>query len=357
VTRAVLFAEVPNFYATVEVAQDPALRGRPLVVGGNPRKRGCVQAASPEARAAGVETDMPMLEALRLCPAARALRTDMALYRDVSRRLLACLRRGFPRLEPFGLGAAFFDATAAPEAPEAIAARLRESVRAELALPLRVGIASGKFLARLAAEEAGEDGVARIPAGEERAFLAPLPLTRLEGVGRKTAAALAELGAATIGDVLALGRARLEAAFGTHGLRIHQLARAEDDAPVRATRHPQSLSREVTVRGEAIDRAVLAESLADLARHLEGELARQGLAAARMTLRVRYADAGVHSRSQVLAAPVAGAAELQAAALRLLERSQAGSRPVRGLGIQLARLAPLAERDRQLALFPPGDRS
>lgn len=353
--RTVLFAEVPDFYATVEVAQDPGLAGRPVIVGGDPRKRGVVQAASAEARSAGVEPEMSTLAALALCPGARLVRTDMALYRKISRRLVVCLRRGFPRLETFGLAGAFFDVSRSPDRPEAVAEGLRECVRAELSLPLRIGVASGKFLARLAAEEAGPDGMARIPAGGERAFLAPLPVTRLEGVGRKTAARLAELGAGTIGGVAGLGREELVAHFGPHGLRIHQLACAVDGAPVRATAHAKSLSRELTIRAEPLDRAALEESLQDLLRQLEVELARQGLVAGRVTLKVRYADSATHTRSQVLGAPSAAAADLQAVALRLLDRSQAGSRPVRGLGVQLAKLALAVELERQLPLFPQGD--
>ena len=108
-SRRVLFAEVPCFYASIEIAQDPALAGRPVIVGGDPRKRGLVQAASPEALAAGVEPEMPVIEALRLCPTARTLRTDIRLYRETSRRLVASLRREVDRLEPFGLGAAFVE--------------------------------------------------------------------------------------------------------------------------------------------------------------------------------------------------------------------------------------------------------
>ena len=135
-TRTILFAEVPFFYAAIERADDPSLTGRPVIVGGDPRKRGLVQSATPEARAAGVTLDMPMLEALQLCPTARALRTNMARYREVSRRLFACLRRGFGRLEPFGLGAAYFDVSDATDTPEAIAAPLHERVRQEVGLPL-----------------------------------------------------------------------------------------------------------------------------------------------------------------------------------------------------------------------------
>jgi nucleotidyltransferase/DNA polymerase involved in DNA repair len=367
VSRTILFAEVPSFYATVESARDPGLAGRPVIVGGDPRKRGLVQAASAEALTAGVEPEMPMVEALRLCPRARVVRTNMALYRETSRRLFACLRRAFPRLEPFGLGAAYFDVSGAGEGPEKIAADLRQQVAQQLALPLRVGIATGKFLARLAAEEAGGSGLRRIPPGQERAFLCPLAATRIEGVGRKTAATLAELGVETIGDVVGLGRERLEAAFGMHGQRIFALASAVDDGPVRAVRHAQSLSREVTIGGEPRDRqslsrevtiggeprdrGVLVERLQDLARQLEAELARQALSAGRVALKVRYADHGTHTRSQALGSPIARAADIQALALRLLDRTQAGSRPVRSFGLQLSRLAPAAEIDRQLELF------
>jgi DNA polymerase-4 len=297
---------------------------------------------------------MPMVEALRLCPRARVVRTNMALYRETSRHLFACLRRAFPRLEPFGLGAAYFDVSGAGEAPETIAAGLRQQVAEQLSLPLRVGIATGKFLARLAAEEAGESGLRRIPPGEEQAFLRPLPATRIEGVGRKTAAALAELGAETIGEVVELGSERLEGAFGMHGQRIFALASAVDDAPVRAVRHAQSLSREVTIEDESRDRGVLVERLLDLASQLEAELVRQALSAGRVALKVRYADHGTHTRSQALGSPIARAADIQALALRLLDRTQAGSRPVRGFGLQLSRLAPAAETDQQLELFSSG---
>ena len=322
-SRRVLFAEVPCFYATVEIAQDPALAGRPVIVGGDPRKRGLVQSASREALAAGVELEMPVIEALRLCPTARTVRTDVRLYRERSRRLVASLRREVDRLEPFGLGAAFVELAPGADADE-LAARLRARVATDLGLPLRIGVASGKSLARLAAEESGERGVLAIPADGEAAFLGPLPATRLEE------------------------------AFGAHGLRIHALASARDDAPVRGVRHAQSLTREVTVRGESRDAAVLAEHVADLARELAGELARQALAAAQVVLRIRYADEGTQTRSQALGAPTGLAAEIQSVAGRLLERTQVGQRAVRTLGVQLARLSPAGESDRQLDLFPRG---
>ncbi len=350
-SRVVLFAEVPQFYATVERCEDPELCARPVLVGGDPRKRGLVQAATPDALAAGVTLEMTMLEALQVCPRARAIRTDMPRYRALSRRLFASLRQVLPRLEASGLGAAYFDVTGAAEAPELLARRLRERVAEEPGLPLRVGIASSRFLARLAAEEATESGIRRIPAGEERAFLDPLPVSRLEGVGHKTATRLGELGAQRIGEVLALGRERLEEAFGTHGLRIHALASGGDDGPVRAARHAQSLGREATLHADRLDWSVVGEQLQRLARDLSEELQRQGLAAGRIALRLRFADAGSATRSQTLAAPLAAPAAIQAAAAGLLERVDTAGRPVRGVGIRLSRLAPAAEKDRQLELF------
>ncbi len=352
--RCVLFAEVPGFYAAVARADDPALAGRPVIVGGDPRKRGRVQSATLDAFAAGVELDMPILEALRHCPLARAVRTDMPRVREVSRRLFASLRGVEGHLETFGLSACYADVTARHEEAEALAQRAMDVVDATLGLPLRVGIASGKFLARLAAEEvSGERGVVRVAPGSEQGFLDPLPIERLDGVGRKTAASLAAMGARTIADVRALGRERLQAEFGPNGLRVHACACGGFEEPVRAARHPKSLSRESTLRGESSDVAVFAEVLAGLAQQLEEELGRQGLVAGRVAVKVRFADHGTTTRSATLPKPTASAAAFHAAGSRLLERTQAGARPVRGLGLQLALLAPAGEADRQLDLFPP----
>jgi len=352
VARVVLYAEVPCFYASVERAAAPELAARPVIVGGDPRKRGLVQAATPDALAAGVRTEMPMLEALALCPPARAVRTNMARYREASRRLNACLRHEVEKLEAAGLGAVYADVSGLTAGPVAIAQAWVSRVKDELGLSLRVGIARTKQLARLAAEEAGE-GVRRVAPGEEADFLRPLPVTRLEGVGQKTASLLAEHGAHTIGAVAALGRERLETLFGTHGLRIHASATGLDDPPVRAARHPLSLSREATLTGEPFDREALVDHLHQLARQLEAELRVQGLGARRVTLKIRYAELGTTTRSQILATPLASAAEIHAVAQHLLGRAQATVRPIRGLGIQLAKLVPQREADRQLDLFPP----
>jgi DNA polymerase-4 len=352
--RSILFAEVPGFYAAVERADDPRLATRPVLVGGDPRKRGRVQSATPDALAAGVVLDMPMLDALRLCPTGRNFPTNMRRYREVDRRFVVALRSVVPRIESFGLGAGFADLSGSARPGEEIARAMQDVVRETLSLPLRVGLASGKFLARLAAQQIPESGVLRIPQDEEDRFLAPLPVNRIEGVGRKTEASLAELGVRTIGDVVALGRDRLQAAFGAHGVRIYALACGRDEQPVQGTRHPKTVSRESRVEADGVDFAALSELVAGLAHQLEGELERNGVAASRISVKLRDADGSVTTRTRTLPAPVRSAADLLTEALALLDRARVGARPLRGVGIQLAELVAATEGARQLRLFPGG---
>ena len=357
----VLFVEVPRFYAEIERARDPLARERPLIVGGDPRKRGTVQSATRDALESGVELGMSMLAALERCPRARTARTDMKRYREISGRLRACLRTEVDALEPVGLEAAYLDfhssgarsgaGGGAAQSAEELAERLQRRVAAELDLPLRVGIASVKFLARLAAEEAGATGLLHVAAGAESDFLGPLPLGRLPGVGPRTVASLEARGALCIGDLLRIDPNRLEDALGNHGLRILEYARGEDHARVRAARHPQTLSKEHTFEAEQLDLGVLWEQLQNLSASAEAALGREGLSARRVAVKVRYSDGETSTRSRTLAGPVSSQAEIYATAASLLERTHAGSRPICLLGVTLAGLAAGGIPEAQLDLF------
>jgi DNA polymerase-4 len=347
----VLYAEVPGFYAEVERSAHPELRGRAVLVGGDPRKSGTVQSATPEALAGGVVPGMRVLEALERCPRARPFRTDMRRYREVSARLRAALRRSVERLEPAGLGAAYLDAGALARPAEDLARDLAKAVGQELGLPLRVGIAATKFLARLAAEEAGTAGVRRVAPAEEAAFLAPLPVERLPGVGPATANRLAELGARRIGELARLDRGAVEAALGVHGHTIWELAQGRDPSRVRPTAHRKSLSQESSFHPEEVDSTAILARLGTLSEGLALALAREELRARKVTLKVRYADQERVSRSCTVEPALSSAAQLHERAGALLARTQAGSRPVRGIGIVLGGLAPARREDRQLDLF------
>ncbi len=350
-SRALLYAQVPDFYAEVERATDPALRERPVLVGGDPRKGGRVQAATADARAAGVKEGMPLLEALQRCPRARAIRTRMAFYREAALRLRACLRRVCDRLEPEGLEAAFLDPTEAGLSPRRLAERLREQVSRELALPLRVGIAPVKFAARLAAEEAGPEGILEVGEGAVADFLAGLPVARLPGVGPNAEAALARVGVRRVAELVALGRAQLEAVLGNRGVELLERAQGRGEARIRAVRLPGSLSKDATLPGDETSPEVLRACLQALAQQLEAHLRLEGLAARRITLKVRYADGERAMRSQTSPHASASGADLAAAAEDLLGRTQAGTRPIRGLGLTVAGLVRARRDDRQLDLF------
>jgi nucleotidyltransferase/DNA polymerase involved in DNA repair len=348
----VLYVEVPSFYAAVERAIDPSLAGRPVLVGGDPRRRGVVQDASAEARAAGVEIGMPLQEALQRCPRARPVRTNMRRYREASLRLRACLRRAADGIEADGLQGAYLDGAGLVASPHAVAEKLREVVASELGLPLRVGIAGNRLLARLAAEEAGESGVVEVPDGSEAAFLHPLPVSRLPSVGPQTRSRLAELGVGTVGDLAGLGRGPLEEALGNRGLELLALARGHASAAVRSERFPGSHSQEATLDEPSRELPVLLDRIAALARGLEAALRLQGLAARRVAIKVRFADGETVSRSETLSHAVSAAAEIQEAAARLLDRTPAGTKPARLLGIGLSSFHRGRREDRQLELFP-----
>jgi len=350
VSRSVLYAEVPGFYAQVERAARPDLVGRPIVVGGDPRKAGLVQAVSPEAEVAGVHPGMSMLDALGLCPAARPLITDMRRYREAGVHLCACLRRASEWIEEAALGAAYAETPEGGD-PEALGQAWRESVAAELGLPLRVGIAPVKFAARLAAQEAGPTGIRRVLVSELESFLRPLPVGRLDGVGANTEAELAKHEVRTVGELAALG-SRVEELLGNRGLELLALAQGRDASPVRATRHPKTLSLELTLSSEQVDTGVLSERLQELAEALERRLSLEGLVARRVALKLRYADGRTVSRRTTLGSAIAESAEIHAAGLALLRRTQAGARPVRLVGLALTELGVAERDDRQLELFP-----
>ena len=349
-SRSLGYAQVPGFYAQVERAARPELAERPVIVGGDPRKAGLVQAATADALARGVRPGMSVLEALERCPEARALPTDMRRYREVGVRLLATLRRALDRIEEAGLGAAYFELREG-EDPRALGSELRRRVREELGLPLRVGIGPAKFLARLAAEEAGDEGVRRVEPGDLESFLHPLPVTRLDGVGTNTEAALAKHEVHSVGDLVALGRERVVEILGNRGLELLELARGRDPAPLRATRHSKSLSQEVTLPSGQVDAGVLSERILELAEALDRRLALEGLAARRVSLKLRFGDQQTQTRSRTLSEPVHDAAALHGVGIALLRLSQAGSRPVRLVGLAVSELAPARRDDRQLELF------
>ncbi len=354
-SRRLLYVEVPAFYAAVERAANPVLEERPVIVGGDPRKRGIVQAATADAIASGVQEGMTVLDALARCPAARALRTDMPRYREVAKRLRAFLSRYSDRMEPEGLGAAILEVSDREEASEALGQLLRSELAAALRLPGQVGIAPVRFVAQLAAREAGEDGVRVVLPGEVRAFLAPLPADRLPGVGPNTAERLSELGLRRAGELAAADRDLLEEKLGNHGLAIWAAARGQGSDQIRAASHSRTVSQEMTLGSGERDRGVLGEALRDLSERVAHHLELEALVSKRLILKLRFDDGEQITRTLSREEPVSSLEQIQTLAGELLQRADVGARPLRLLGITASQLSRRTARDAQLPLFPPAE--
>lgn len=346
------FAEVPELHVEIARQADPALRQRPVLVGGDPSKRGKVVAASSDLRERGIVDGMGLAEALDRAPEAQWVRTDMRRARAASGLLRAAVREAVGEVEVEGLSGFYFRAPRSRERALALAARLEARVDERTGLPLRVGIAPARFAARWAAEDAGRSGSRIIAAEDFPAYLLRQPVARLPGVGPKTAARLAELGAVDVPGLRRLGLERLDVLLGNHGRALWQLACGEDPKPLRARRHPETLSREQTLETPTRERRVLEETLSRLANALSAALRREGLQAGRIALRVTGVDERTTTRSRTLSPAVTGAGEIGRAAEALLERLDLERRhEIRRLGLVLKGLELQGAEDTQLDLF------
>ena len=348
----IIFILVPGLYAAVEQADNPALRGRPVVVGADPAKRGTVTSASREARARGVGDGMEMRRALELCPDAAVRPTRLERYREVAAELRALLRAETDRIEELGLDGTFLELPGAVE-PVARAAELCVRVQAELGISAVGGIAPTRFVAFLAARHAGPGGIRMVGEGEVRPFLAPFAVTEIWGLGPATAAKLAARGVHTIATLAAVDLATLTGVVGRGASAILEYARGEDKEPLRPKPRARSLSQERTLDEPAIDVRTLGELLDTLAERLERALARERRAARNVKLALDFVDGTAVTRSVALPEPSAERAAFAQAAQALLSRTQAGARPVRRVRLALAGLvrADSPADARQLRLF------
>jgi nucleotidyltransferase/DNA polymerase involved in DNA repair len=352
--RTILHLDMDAFFAAVEQRDRPELRGRPVIVGADPkggRGRGVVSTASYEARRFGVSSAMPISEAFRRCPQGTYLFPDMGKYARESARIMEILRRVSDQVEPLSIDEAFIDVTASGRAlgdGEAIARRLKQEIRTETQLTASVGVASVKLVAKIASDMQKPDGLVVVPPGAEAAFLAPLPVRRLWGVGPKLEEQLLKLGVATIGDLARLPTERLGRRLGSHGHDLQRLARGEDDREVVAEgAGAKSLGQEHTYDRDTADAGRLRATLLGLADAVAARLRSHGLKARTVTL--KYRDEAFHTttHTRTLAQATDSGARLFETASSLLADVHHG-RKVRLLGIYASHFG--AEKA-QLALF------
>lgn len=351
--RRILHVDLDAFFVSVEQTLDPALRGKSVVVGGDPNSRGVVACASYEARVYGLKAGMSLAVARRLCPHAIFLGGNFYHYRNASARFLDILSEFTPDVEPLGLEEAFLDLTGfepiyGPVRETAL--RIKRRIRGELGLTASVGIAGSKVVAKVASDLSKPDGLVEVAPGEERIFLAPLPVTRLPCVGPKTERMLQRIGITTIGELGRLPVSFLRHIFGVHGDVIHRYANGIDNRGLELPAPAKSISRESTFAEDTLDRTFLSATLHYLGERVGATLRSQGKQARCVTLKLRYADFESVTRSRTLREGIDTDRAIFEVGRRLMEKAlEQRAMPVRLVGIGVSNLI----EGRQLNMFDP----
>jgi DNA polymerase-4 len=383
--RVILHLDLDAFFCAVEETRDVSLRGKPFAVGGRPEERGVVSSCSYAARAFGVRSAMPMSRALRTCPGLIVVAGHHRLYGEFSKQVMERLGRLTPLLEQISIDEAFLDITELRDPPERIARDLQTGIRDELDLPSSIGIASNKLVAKIATEVGKKAALRRVhpaphvhpavephvhpavqpldepigppfaltivPAGEEAAFLAPLPADMLWGVGPKTSARLAELGIHTIGDIARWPESELIRLFGENGRDLSRHARGVDERPVVNEHEVKSISQETTFTRDVSDDKVLASTLRDLSEQVGRRLRQSDLAGGTVKLKIRWPDFTTITRQSTLPQPTDQGEEIASTAATMLRSVRRSGQAVRLIGVGVSHLGPPI---RQLSLWDDG---
>ena len=349
VARTILHVDMDAFYASVEQLRNPELRGKPVIVGG-PGARGVVAAASYEARVFGVRSAIPMSRAVRLCPSLVIVHPNFQKYRAVSQQVFELFRTVTPLVEPLSLDEAYLDVTENAWGEPLgmnVARRLKVEIRTATGLTASAGVAPNKFLAKIASGWQKPDGLTVIAPERVEHFLQGLPVDALWGVGPVTAAKLRERGIARLVDVRAADVARLREAVGSLADWLQQLARGHDDRPVVAEYEPKSSGSENTFERDLTDVNVIRNEVAQMAAHAAAWLVRRELFTRTVTIKVRYSDFTTITRSQTEPA-TRDADNITARAVALLDKTEAGSRPIRLLGVSVHNLSDGLEAEEEV---------
>jgi DNA polymerase-4 len=342
VDTPILHVDMDAFYASVEVIKDPSLKGKPVIVGGQ-GGRGVVTSASYEARAFGVRSAMPTIQARRLCPRGIFLSNDFAAYQELSGRIREVFLSFTPLVEPLSLDEAFLDVSGSVRlfgGPADIARAVRAAIAA-LGLTCTVGVAPNKFLAKLASTAAKPNGLLVIPPDGIEDFLHPLPVTALWGVGEATGEGLRRLGIKTVGDLAKVPRRTLERAIGDSlGNHLSHLAAGVDDRPVTPHEPAKSVGSEETFASDLDAHDAILKEVLRLADRTAGRLRAKGLCGRTVTLKVRWSNFQTITRSKTLPAEVDTSAEIYAVARELYEKVAPGAPRIRLIGVSVTSLAP-----------------
>jgi DNA polymerase IV len=343
-SRTILHVDMDAFYAAVEQRDHSEYRGKPVIVGSDPKQgkgRGIVATCSYEARKFGVHSAQPISQAWRLCPQGVYLRPDMEKYGRVSARVMDILLEFTDQLEQVSIDEAFMDITGSEKLHGTgveIAGKIKDRVRKDLALTASVGVAKNKFIAKIASDLKKPDGLVVVEAGREKEFLAPLPVGRLWGVGPKTEACLKKMGLERIGQLADLNHSDLAARLGKSGAHLWQLAQGIDDRPVVCSEGFQSIGHEITFDRDTGDRQLLDRTLLSLSERVAQRLRAHRSRARTITIKFREADFSTFTRRTTLVSPVDTTEKIYPVAQSLMKSLLRGDILVRLLGVYAGNL-------------------
>ncbi len=342
--RVIAHVDMDAFFAAIEQLDNAEWRGRPVVVGADPRQgtgRGVVATCSYEARQYGIHSAQPISRAYRCCPHAVFVRPRGARYAKVSRRVMEILRSFTPDVEPVSIDEAFLDLSSTFKfngTPKEAGQCIKNEILSRTGLIASVGIAPNKFIAKIASDLDKPDGLVVVDSGNEADFLAPLELSRLWGVGPKTLNKLEVLGLHTIGELARLSRERLYKLFGTTGLGFWTLSHGIDERPVVTTHEAKSVSKERTFSEDVADTDALISVLISLCDELSYDLRRKSIRGRTITLKIRFDDFTTYTRSQTLAESTCSSETLCQTVRRLFAEFKDSGRAVRLLGVGVSHL-------------------
>jgi DNA polymerase-4 len=338
-TRKIIHVDMDMFYAAVEMRDRPELRGRPLVVGGRPESRSVATTANYEARRFGIHSGMSCAQARRLCPQCLFIPPDFRKYRRVSEQIHDIFREFTDLVEAVSLDEAYLDVTRnkknEPSATR-LAMEIKQRILSTTGLTASAGVAANMFVAKIASDARKPDGLCVVRPERVMAFIRPLPVIKIPGIGRVTDARLRQLGIRTVADLEKKPLEYLVNEFGKFGSYLFEIARGIDERPVTPWRERLSYGAEETFPRDIPEKEPLLEFLRECAQRVFAELSQEGKRARTVTLKVKYSDFQVVTRRRTSEDPVSSADEVFRAACELLERTEAGRRPVRLAGIALS---------------------
>ena len=338
--RRVMHIDLDAFFVSVEQSLRPELKSKPVIVGGKPERRGVVAAASYEARKFGIHSGMPLLSAKHLCPQAVFIEGNHRLYREYSEKFMQILSDFSPFLEPMGLDEAYLEVTGFESLHGSIgemALKIRRRITAELGINASIGIANSKVVAKIATERAKPNGQCEVPAGEEATFLAPLDISIMPGIGKKTEYHLKSLGINTLGKLAGIPATFLKIHLGTYAPYLLNAAAGIDNRPVEMPAEAKSISRETTFETDTRNHTFLEAKLGYLSEKIAATLRKRGKQARVVQIKIRFADFTTLTRQQHLNHPCSGNQEIFQTALKLMNGIlDSDRRSVRLLGVGIS---------------------